>query len=112
MRFQSPERLTLRFSSELISIESYSHLMSYGPFGQGFELPDVELSNAQVKSATGLKNGFKWQVEVEGTRIDVLCFNGCDPKQFTKSSLNCIGRLSLNTFRSKISFSLMVESWT
>lgn len=106
------ERLTLLFSSRLFTIESYTRLMTYRPFGQGFELPEVEIDKATVISANGLKNGFKWTVDCDGTLIDVLCFNSCDPSQFNKKILSCSGRLSLNSFRGKVSFSLVAESWT
>ncbi len=112
LNFNLTERSNLHFTSELFSIASYVHLMSYRPFGQGFELPDVEIEDARVISTQRLKNGYKWQVEVDGQVLDVLCFNQCDPAQFEQSKLHCIGRLSLNTFRLKTSFSLVVESWT
>lgn len=106
------ERLTLLFSSRLFTIEAYTRLMTYKPFGQGFELPEVEIDNARVISANGLKNGYKWTVACDGTMIDVLCFNACDESQFDKKILSCSGRLSLNSFRGKVSFSLVAESWT
>jgi len=106
------ERLTLLFSSRLFTVDAYTRLMTYRPFGQGFELPDVEIDKARVISANGLKNGYKWVVDCDGTIIDVLCFNSCDPTQFDKKILSCSGRLSLNSFRGKVSFSLVAESWT
>ncbi len=112
LNFNLTERLNLHFEPELFSIERYTHLMSYRPFGQGFELPDVELEDARVLSAMSLKNGFKWQVDIQGQVLDVLCFNQCEASQFDQKYLHCIGRLSLNTFRSKTSFTLVVESWT
>ncbi len=106
------ERSTLLFSPELFTIEAYTRLMTYKPFGQGFELPEVQIDKGLVTSAKALKNGFKWTVDCDGTPIDVLCFNQCDERQFEKKILSCSGRLSLNSFRGKTSFSLVVESWT
>lgn len=112
LTFSPSERLTIRFSSELYTIESYTRLMTYKPFGQGFELPEVEIDQALVISTTRLKNGYKWQVDVDGTLIDILCFNQCDETQFDKKQISCSGRLGLNNFRGKVSFSIVAESWT
>ncbi len=112
LSFSPSERLTIRFSSELYSIESYTRLMTYKPFGQGFELPEVEIHQAQVINSTRLKNGYKWQVDSDGTMIDILCFSQCDETQFDKEVISCSGRLSLNNFRGKVSFSIVAESWT
>ena len=112
LSFKAQERQTLLFEPNLISIETFTHLMSFKPFGQGFELPEVEIVDALVINSTRLKNGYKWQVDVKGTLIDVLCFNRCDETQFDASVLHLIGRLSLNTFRGKTGFSIVVESWT
>lgn len=105
-------RQTLLFRSDLFTFDAYSRLMTYKPFGQGFELPEVEIDAAPVISAKALKNGFKWTVDADGTPIDILCFNQCDESQFSKKVLSCSGRLSLNSFRGTVSFSLVAESWT
>lgn len=105
------ERYTVKFKSELYTIDGYRHLMDYKPFGQGFELPEVEIDQALVLSSMRLKNGYKWQAKADGTILDVLCFNTCDENQFDQKSLHLTGRLSLNSFRGKISFSIVVESW-
>jgi len=107
----SSERMTLVFDPDLINIESYTRLMDFKPFGQGFELPEVEIEDALVLSSGGLKNGHKWQVDVKGSLIDVLCFNNCDETQFESKVLHLTGRLSLNTFRGKTGFSIVAESW-
>jgi single-stranded-DNA-specific exonuclease len=111
LEFKSPERMTLLFDPLLINLDNYTRLMDFKPFGQGFELPDVEIEEGFVLSSGGLKNGHKWQIEVKGTPIDVLCFNNCDENQFDSRSLHFTGRLSLNTFRGKTGFSIVVESW-
>jgi len=105
-------RATLLFRSDLFTLESYLRLMTYKPFGQGFELPEVEIDKAPVISAKALKNGFKWTVDADGTPVDILCFSQCDESQFSKKILSCSGRLSLNAFRGTLSFSLVAESWT
>lgn len=106
------DRSTLVFDPELFTIDAYTRLMTYRPFGQGFELPDVEVIDAKVTSVKTLKNGYKWTTDVQGTPLDILCFGACDEGKILTSFLNCAGRISLNEFRGKRSFSLVVESWT
>jgi single-stranded-DNA-specific exonuclease len=107
----STERFTLLFDPQLINLESYTRLMDFKPFGQGFELPEVEIEDGLVISSGGLKNGYKWQIDVKGSLIDVLCFNNCDETQFDRKVLHLSGRLGLNTFRGKTGFSIVAESW-
>lgn len=107
--FTVTERTTLPFTSALFSLEGYRALEQVKPFGQGFEFPPVEISDAVVERFQTLKNGVKWSCIVDGLEIDVLAFRVVPADAATKRGLNAIGRLSVSTFRRTTRFTLMAD---
>ena len=107
--FGGGERTTLRFDPELFTLERYQDLMAYRPFGQGFELPSIEIPNAQVVRFQALKNGVKWECRVGDQLLDVLSFRSIPPGASTKAEIRATGRLSLSTFRGNTRFTLMAD---
>jgi single-stranded-DNA-specific exonuclease len=109
MTFGGGERTTLRFDPELFTMDNYQNLMAYRPFGQGFELPSIEIPNAQVIRFQALKNGVKWECRMGDLIIDVLCFRSIPGDASTKTAVSATGRLSLSTFRGSTRFTLMAD---
>ena len=79
------------------------------PFGQGFEFPPVEISEAMVERFQTLKNGVKWSCTVDGLGVDVLAFRAVPSDAATKRVLSAVGRLSVSTFRGTTRFTLMAD---
>lgn len=102
-------RPTLPFNAQLFSLETYMSLEKFKPFGQGFEFPPVELSDAWVDKFQALKNGVKWSCSVDGLVIDVLAFRHIPSDAATKTTLRAVGRLSVSTFRGITRFTLMAD---
>jgi single-stranded-DNA-specific exonuclease len=107
--FGGSERTTLRFNPELFTLERFQDLMAYRPFGQGFELPSIEIPNAQVIRYQTLKNGVKWECSVGNLPVDILSFRSIPADAPTKATLWATGRLSLSTFRGTTRFTLMAD---
>ncbi len=107
--FGGSERTTLRFDPELFTLERFQDLMAYRPFGQGFELPSIEILNAQVIRFQTLKNGVKWECRVGDLGVDVLSFRSIPADASTRATLRATGRLSLSTFKGSTRFTLMAD---
>lgn len=107
--FTVTERPTLPFTSSLFSLEGYMALEQVKPFGQGFEFPPVEISEAMVERFQTLKNGVKWSCTVDGLGVDVLAFRAVPSDAATKRVLSAVGRLSVSTFRGTTRFTLMAD---
>lgn len=103
------QRRTLRFEPSLFTVNSFKSLLAFAPFGQGFELPRVEIAHARVTRFQALKNGVKWETMVDDCPVDVLAFRSVPPQASLKTSLSATGRLSLSEFRGKIRFTLMAD---
>lgn len=107
--FGGGERTTLRFDPAVFTFERYQDLMAYRPFGQGFELPAIEIPQARVLRFQALKNGVKWECEVGDQIVDVLSFRFIPQDASTKTNLKATGRLSLSGYRGKLRFTLMAD---
>ena len=107
--FPVKARPTLQFDAQLFSLEEYLALDKFKPFGQGFEFPPVEITNAWVDRFQTLKNGVKWSCLVDGLVIDVLAFRHIPSEAATKTILSAVGRLSISTFRGNMRFTLMAD---
>jgi single-stranded-DNA-specific exonuclease len=103
------QRRSLRFETSLFTLSSFRSLLAFAPFGQGFELPPIEIANARVTRFQTLKNGVKWETMVEDCPVDVLAFRSVPPQASLKTILSATGRLSLSEFRGQTRFTLMAD---
>ena len=103
------QRRSLRFDPSLFTISAFKSLLAFAPFGQGFELPPIEIAQARVTRFQTLKNGVKWETRIEDCPVDVLAFRSIPPQASLKTSLSATGRLSLSEFRGQTRFTLMAD---
>ena len=102
----------LDMKDEWLTIESFTELSKYGPFGQGFKIPSFKFSQFTIVSNRIIRGGISFDLAFANTNISAVYFlSTIDQRLIESNFTSLIGRVSVDNYRNQAKLKILIESY-